>query len=204
MDKEMEKTIEALKKHGFGAEYAKDRQEALKRVLELTPPGASVGVPGSATVRAVGAVSALIEKGHEIFDHWEAENLKQAMEARKKQLTADVLITSVNALSMTGELVNMDGIGNRVAPTIFGPGHVIIVAGKNKIAKDLEAARQRVKEVAATKRARELNVKTPCAKTGECTDCNAPARICRAEVILHRPPSLTRVSVIVVGEELGN
>lgn len=204
MDKVIEKTMKALKKHGFEVEYARDKQECREKVLELVPQGASVAVPGSASVRATGSVDALGKRGSQLFDHWATENPQESIEMRKKQLTADVLLTSVNALSMTGELVSMDGIGNRVAPMIFGPGTVLIVAGKNKIAPDLNAARERVKDVAATKRAAELSVKTPCAEKGECIDCNVPARICRAEVIIHRPPSLTKTIVILVDQDLGN
>lgn len=200
MEEKLEKAVSGFKKHFFNAVYAADGKEALERVLELVPEGASVAVPGSATVREIGVVEALEERGHQVFDHW----MDKDPAVRKKQLGADVLVTSANAASMTGEIVNMDGIGNRVAPTIFGPAQVIFVIGKNKLAEDLDQARSRVKEVAAPKRAKELGMKTPCAETGECNDCNTPLRICRAEVIIHRPPSLTKTAVVIVDEELGN
>jgi len=196
----LDKTVAGFKNHSFDAVYAADRKEALARVLELVPEGASVAVPGSATVREIGVVESLEEKGHQVFDHWKDKDPT----IRKKQQTADVIITSANAAAMTGEIVNMDGIGNRVAPTIFGPAQVIFVVGKNKIAEDLDSARKRVKEVAAPKRAKELGMKTPCAETGECNECNSPFRICRAEVIIHRPPSLTKTAVVIVDEDLGN
>jgi hypothetical protein len=98
----------------------------------------------------------------------------------------------------------MDGIGNRVAATIFGPGRVVIVAGRNKIVPTLSAGRKRIMNIAAPKRARELEIKTPCAQTGVCSNCDVPDRICRVEVILHRAPSLTPIAVIVVDEDLGN
>jgi hypothetical protein len=205
MDPVIEKTIAALKKHSFNAVYAKDRDEARDLILKMVPPGARVGVPGSASVRATGVVEALLEKKHEVYDHWKQGLAPvETMKIRKQQLTCDVLLTSVNGLAMTGELVSMDGFGNRVAPMIFGPAKVIIVAGKNKIAPDLDAARERIRKIAAPKRARELTMKTPCAETNDCTDCNTPLRICRAEVILHRQPSMTPITVIVVDEELGN
>lgn len=200
MEDIIEKALAGLTDHYFKAVYAADSKEALNKVLELVPEGASVAVPGSATVRQAGVVEALHEKGHEVFDHWQDKDPA----VRKKQQSADVLITSANALSQTGEIVNMDGIGNRVAPSIFGPAQVIFVVGKNKIVSDLDAARARVKEVAAPKRAKELGMKTPCAQTGECNDCNTPLRICRAEVIIHRPPSLTRTAVVIVDEDMGN
>jgi len=204
MDEVIEKTMNALKKHMFNPVYVKDKEEAKQKVLEMVPKGATVGIPGSSSVRATGVVEEL-EKDHELFDHWkEGLSMPEQMQARKKQLTCDVLLTSANAVSMTGELVNMDGFGNRVAPMLYGPAKVIIVAGKNKIAEDLDAARERIKKVAAPKRAKELNVKVPCAEKGECTDCNVPMRICRAETIIHRQPSMTPTTVIIVDEELGN
>lgn len=205
MNEVIEKTIDALKKHGFKAEAAKDKDECREMVLALIPENAKVGVPGSASVRATGVVDELKKRGNELYDHWrEGINPGEAFKVRKLQIVSDVLLTSTNALSMTGEMVNVDGVGNRVAPMIFGPGKVIIVAGKNKIVPDLEAARERIKKIAAPIRAKELNLKLPCVEKGECTDCNSPMRICRAEVIIHRPPSLTQTTVIIVDEELGN
>lgn len=205
MDEIIEKTMTALKKHGFRAEFVKDRAAAKEMMLTLIPAGAKVGVPGSASVRATGIVEALREKGHELYDHW-APGLSPAdgLKLRKQQLLCDVLLTSTNALTASGELVNMDGIGNRAGAMIFGPGKVIIVAGKNKIVPDLAAGRDRIKTIAAPRRAKELNLNTPCAKDGVCNDCNTPIRICRAEVILHRAPTLTPIIVIIVDEELGN
>jgi len=205
MDEKIEQTIKMLKKHSFAAEYAKDKDEARDMVMKMVPEEATVGIPGSASVRAAGIADALKERGNEVFDHWEEGlELAETMKIRKQQLTADVLITSANALSMTGEIVNMDGVGNRVAPTIWGPSKVIFVVGKNKIAEDLEAAKDRIRNLAAPVRAKELSMKTPCVDTGECTDCNVPQRVCRVEVILHRKPSLTNIVVIVVDEQLGN
>ena len=199
------KTIEALNRHGFEARYVKDRDECRRLLLALIPPSASVGVPGSASVRATGIVDALRERGQPVYDHWAPGLSKEeTLELRRKQLLCDVLITSANAISATGELVNMDGIGNRIAASAFGPGRVIIVAGRNKIAANLAAARRRIRRIAAPRRARELNMKTPCARTGKCTDCNVPDRICRAEIIMHRAPGLTPTAVLIVDEELGN
>jgi len=205
MNELVEKTMEALKKHGFKVEAANDRSEAREKALAIIQDGAVVGVPGSASVRATGLVEALKEKGHTVYDHWdESLSMPDQMKARKAQLTSDVLVTSANAVSMTGEIVNMDGVGNRVAPTVWGPGKVILIVGVNKIEKDLDSARERIRKIAAPIRAKELNIKLPCVEKGECTDCNSPARICRAEVIIHRPPTLTQTFVIVVDEELGN
>ena len=132
MDGVIENTINALKKHGFKAEFAKNREECKDKILALVPQGASVGIPGSASVRATGVVEALKARGHELYDHWQTDlSHAESFRIRKQQLGSDVLLTSTNALSMTGELVNMDGIGNRVAAMIFGPKRVIVCAGRS-------------------------------------------------------------------------
>jgi hypothetical protein len=118
-------------------------------------------------------------------------------------MVADLFLSSSNAVTLNGELVNIDGVGNRVNSTNFGPGKVILVVGYNKIVEDVQEAIQRIKNVAAPLNARRLNVDVPCAKVGKCVDCNSPNRICRAIVIHERKPSLTDILVILVGEELG-
>jgi hypothetical protein len=114
-----------------------------------------------------------------------------------------VFITSTNAVTETGELVNIDGTGQRVAAMIFGPGRVVVVAGVNKITGDLEEGLWRASNVAAPMNARRLHPKTPCAETGECSDCVAPGRICGITTIIHRRPSKTPFTVVLVGEKLG-
>jgi len=203
MDERVEKTIKALEKHAFRAIYVKDRDEARERILEMAKGCKSVGVGGTATVRATGVVEALKELGHEMYDHWVVPPA-ESLAVRKAQMTADLFLTSTNALTMTGELVNREGMGNRTNSMTFGPGKVIVVAGINKIVPDVAAGLERIKKIAAPIRARELNMNTPCVKKGECQDCNTPQRICRITIIHERRPMLTDVIVIIVGEELGN
>ena len=105
--------------------------------------------------------------------------------------------------SATGEIVNVDGIGNRTNAMTFGTKKVIIVAGMNKVTSDLDSALKRVREVAAPMRAKSLNRKTPCAESGYCSDCRSPQRICRITAILHRKPMLTDISVVLVGQSMG-
>jgi len=203
MEAKIERTLKSLRKHGFEAEAVANRAECLARLLELVPIGATVGIPGSRTVRQTGIVEALQARGEEVFDHWTAAD-EDSLAVRKSQLNCDVLLVSTNALTEQGELVNRDGIGNRVAAMVFGPRQVVVVAGKNKLVPDLEAAEERIKKIAAPRRAKELKLRTPCVKAGECRDCNHVQRICRATVVLHRRPSLTPIRVIVVNEDLGN
>jgi hypothetical protein len=118
-------------------------------------------------------------------------------------MTSDLFLSSVNAITLNGELVNIDGIGNRVNSINFGPGKVILVVGYNKIVDDVQEAIHRIKNFAAPLNARRLKIDVPCAKVGKCVDCNSPNRICRVIVIHERKPSLTDILVILVGEELG-
>ena len=118
-------------------------------------------------------------------------------------MSADLFLSSANAVTLKGELVNIDGIGNRVNSINFGPGKVLLVAGYNKIVEDVQGGIERIKNVSAPLNAKRLNIDVPCAKVGKCLDCNSPNRICRAIVIHERKPSLTDIFIILVGEELG-
>lgn len=203
LDEKIKKTLRALEKHDFTVYYVNDPDEARDLILKLSEGCRSVGVGGTATVRATGVLEALRERGLDVFDHWIAENPQDSLAVRKSQLTADLFLTGSNAITMTGELINVDGIGNRVNAMTFGPPKVIVVAGVNKIVPDIAAGIDRIKNVAAPKRAKELNVQVPCVKKGKCTDCNVPQRICRVTVIHNRRPALTDMSIIIIGKEMG-
>jgi hypothetical protein len=161
-------------------------------------------VGGSLTVRELGILEKLEAEGHTLYNHWKPGLSKEnILEIRKSQMTSDLFLSSANAITLNGELVNIDGIGNRVNSTNFGPGKVILVVGYNKIVEDVQEAIKRIKNVAAPLNARRLNIDVPCAKAGKCVDCNSPNRICRVIVIHERKPSLTDILIILVGEELG-
>lgn len=203
-DKWAQKSIQSLKKHGFDAHFFKDSESAKRFILDLISGYESFGFGGSHTVRSLGLVHELESMGKTIYDHWvEGLDKKRDLDIRLKQGRCDCFFTSANAISMTGEIVCVDGIGNRVNAMTFGPKKVIIVAGINKITLDLQSAIKRVRDVAGPMRAKSLNMETPCAETGLCSDCNSPQRICRITVILHRKPMLTDVSVILINENLG-
>jgi len=205
MEGRIKQAIKNLNQHNFQAEFFSDPKEAIRVILERIPASARVGIPGSKTIRQLGLDQALKERGQITYDHWqEGLSPQEILEVRRAQLTCDVLLTSANAITERGEIYNVDGIGNRIAPMIFGAGRVMIVAGTNKIVSDLEQARERLRNIAAPKRASELGLDLPCTKTGKCTDCNSPLRICRAELVLYRPPSLTPIEVYLIDQELGN
>jgi len=198
-----QKAVKALIKNGFDAVYVPTREEAAKKAIELVPENASVGVGGSVTIRELGIVDELKAKGHVIFDHFLVNTAEEKNAARKGQLTCDVFFASTNALSLDGKLVNIDATGNRVASMIFGPGHVVLVAGANKITDDLDQALLRAKQVAAPMNAIRLNRKTPCTMTGQCGECMSEEKICNVTTIIEHKPNLTPFTVIVVGEEIG-
>ncbi len=198
------RVVEKLKAHDFGALYVKTRQEAVKEIYDRIAPGAKIGVGGSITIRALGILDLLKARGDIVYDHWiPGQSEADSIPIRKAQLSADWFLSSVNAVTTTGELIAIDGIGNRVNGITFGPAHVIVVAGYNKIVDDIQAGIRRAKDVSAPINAKRLNVNVPCAKAGRCVDCNSPNRICRAIVIHERRPIWTDVLIVLVGEELG-
>ncbi|HDR06252.1 MAG TPA: lactate utilization protein [Candidatus Coatesbacteria bacterium] len=188
---------------GYDAVFVPSRAEALRELLARVPEGAAVGAGGSLTLGQIGALEALRERGHEILTSTEpGATWEEKLALRKRALFADVYLTGVNAMTADGELVNLDGTGNRVAATCFGPGRVIYVAGINKLAFDLEEAISRVRNHAAPANAMRLGLDTPCADTGYCHDCDSEQRICN-RLVIHLRAGRGEHSVILVGEPLG-
>ncbi|KKM10053.1 hypothetical protein SY88_15520 [Clostridiales bacterium PH28_bin88] len=202
-------TVSALKKKGYEAYYVSTRQEAKELVLSLIPSESRVGCGGSVTIRELEVLEPLRQRGCEVLDHWQKGlSPEDVLRIRREQVVSDVFLTSANAVTTDGEIVNIDGAGNRVSATIFGPRKVIMMIGVNKIVRDVPAALERSQQVAATINAVRLGRETPCAKTGQCTNCSSPDRICNVTVVLHRRPrERSRFPgdyvVILVGEELG-
>ena len=198
------RTIEKLQAHEFKALYVKTKEEATKEVWKYITPDTRVGAGGSVTIRELGILDQLKTRGNIVYDVWNTLLSQEAsFQIRKNQITSDLFLSSVNAVTMNGELVNIDGMGNRVNATNFGPHKVILVAGYNKIVGDIQDAIKRIKNVAAPMNARRLNLDVPCAKLGKCVDCNSPNRICRIVVVHEWKPTWTDILVILVREELG-
>ncbi len=195
---------EALKRNGFDARYAAGSAEALAVVASFVKPGMSVGFGGSMTLRALGAHEKVKELGAVILDH-NAPALDQArkLEILRAQLTCDLFLSGSNAVTLEGDIVNVDGNGNRVAALTFGPRKTVVVVGANKIVRDLDEALARIETYAAPMNNRRLDRPNPCVKAGTCHDFSGETRICRAYQILRRRPSLSDFTVIVVGESLG-
>lgn len=193
------KAVEALKKNGFNSYYFKSRSEAVEMVLDLVPEKAVVGIGGSLTIRELNLPEILSKKGYEVILH----DSPGTFENRRRTLLSDVFLSSVNAVTLDGKLVCLDGVGNRVAALAFGPKKTIVIAGINKLVRSLDEALWRVKNVAAPMNVKRLNRKTPCNLDGFCVDCDSKERLCRAILILEKVPALSDFSVIIVGENLG-
>ena len=188
-----------LVKNGFKVKAFNNISEAKIDLLSEIKSDESVGIGGSITIDQMDIYDDLKARDGEVYWHWR-KDIPNAIDMAKN---ADTYITSTNALTMDGKLVNMDGNGNRVAAMIYGHKDVYIIVGKNKICKDYEEARDRIRNVAAPMNAKRLNLETPCVYTGKCEDCNSPQRICKAEVILHRNPNVTNINIYLIDEELG-
>lgn len=198
------KACEALKKNFFDARYVATAAEALELLASFAKPGMKVGLGGSMTVKGMGAHDKLKELGAELLDH-NAPGLtpEQKLDILRGQLLSDLFVCSSNALTLEGELLNVDRNGNRLAALAFGPKKVVVIVGVNKIVRDLDEALARVELYASPMNNKRLNMPNPCVKSGECLDCQGPDRICRIYQILRRKPGMTDFTVIVVGEPLG-
>jgi hypothetical protein len=203
-EKMLRRIIQALRKRDFEAEYFADATSASNTLLKMIPENSSVGIGGSVTVRELRVIEQLEKRGNEVTHHWKPEATKETNRAiRQKEGTADFYLTSANAITEQGDIINIDGIGNRVAHMIYGPNNVIIIAGYNKIVPDIEAGIKRSREIAGVINAQRVGVKTPCAETGKCVDCKAPARICRVTTIIQYRPWQTNIKVMLINEILG-
>ncbi|MFH1786522.1 MAG: lactate utilization protein [archaeon] len=206
MEPRILKTVESLKRHGIGCIPVKGEAEAKAKILELIPEGASVGLGGSMTVAQTGVVPELEKRG-KAFNPYTAEGkidkTKNQPVIRRDGLTAEYFLTGTNSITEDGYLVNTDGTGNRIAAMAYGPKKVILVAGTNKIVKDVPAAFERIKSVAAPKNARRHGWDDLPCHSGKCADCAAPHRQCNASLIIHNSREKGRITVILIDKELG-
>ncbi|MDR1732744.1 MAG: lactate utilization protein [Synergistaceae bacterium] len=195
--------VKALQKKGYEAVSVATKEAALAEVLKLIPSGASVGVPGTVTIREIGAMEKLAEQGCTIYHHWQPGLTPEArMQVLDNENHADYFLTSANAITRDGKIVSVDGNGNRVSGMAWGRGVLIFVIGVNKVVPSLEAALDRV-HAASIPNSLRLNENPPCLQTGYCLDCDSPSRVCRALLILERPVNGRKTHVIMVGENLG-
>ncbi|WP_461205870.1 lactate utilization protein [Clostridium sp. DL1XJH146] len=204
LEKRVARTIESLNKNNMDGYFVKDDKELFEKIKELTNDGDTVSVGGSMTLFETGIIDFLRAENYNFLDRY-AEGLSKEdiTDIYRKSFAADAYFASSNAITEDGELYNVDGIGNRIAAMIYGPDKVIVIAGVNKIVKDVDEAIKRNREIAAPANAIRLNKKTPCAKVGHCMDCTSPERICSAYTLIRKQFIRGRIHVIFVDMELG-
>ena len=195
---DLEKTRKNLEGRGFRVHRFASGTEAAEFLVQ-TLHGTSIGIGGRVTIDTLGVYDRLCAGDNEVFWHWK----NHAPDTRERAGRAEAYLCSANGVSETGEIVNIDGCGNRVTGTIYGPQRVFLVVGRNKIAPDLNAAIDRARNVAAVLNAKRFDIKTPCKLDGKCHDCRSPQRICKALTVLWGPMGGMETEVVLIGEELG-
>ena len=196
----LETAVKNLTAHGFSVRVFRTAQDAANAISQELS-GKTVGFGGSVTLEQMQLFETL-QKNNTVYWHWK----QTPAEACEKAASAQVYMTSANAISETGEIVNIDGTGNRVAAMLYGHEALYIIAGTNKLAPDLPSAMERARNIAAPLNARRLSCKTPCALSEpmRCHDCNSPSRICNGFVTLARPcGGIGKTHVILIEENLG-
>ncbi len=205
--KRVSKMLDELEKKQYEPYFFETSDEAKSFILEHIGPRETVGIGGSITLReGLGIIEGIRKKGNTVYDHWEAggDPVKR-LELKRKHRQVDVFLSSLNAITTDGIMVNLDGGGNRVASLCSGPKRVIVVVGVNKIVDSLELAINRTRKKAAVLSALRIKPKAPCVETGFCSDCSAAERICAALLILmKRPNDIENFTIILINEVLGD
>ena len=199
------KAVASLEKNGFTALYCETPEDAAQYIVAGAADAGTIGFGGSMSVVSLGVEQILREQGKEILNHaFPGLSREERVAVMRRQLTCDLFLSGSNALTLNGELVNIDATGNRVASMIFGPRTVMVVVGRNKLVEGtIQDAIDRVKNRATPPNAKRLSFNTPCSVSGSCSNCNSPDRICRATTIIDRKPRMTNFHVLVVNAELG-
>lgn len=195
--------IEKFNLRGIEGYYCETNEEALSMATRFLTPGCSISWGGSETLKEIGLLSALRASDYILYDRDTAKNETEVHAIYNQAFSSDYYFMSSNAITLNGELVNIDGTGNRTACLIYGPKNIIIIAGMNKIAPDVDSAIARIRNNATPPNAIRLGKKTPCAELGRCTDCLSPDCLCCQMVITRKSRVPGRIKVILVGEELG-
>lgn len=196
---DVEKAVRSLKERHFSVQHFTSGDEACKYLLgEIKDT--TVGIGGSKTVDQLGLFDKLADNGNEVFWHWRTPGF----DTLYKENAAKVFISGANAIAETGEIINIDGRGNRLAGQVFGEKTVYIIAGTNKICPDFESAVYRARNTAAVENCRRFPAKTPCKLDDKCHDCRSPERVCNAMLVLWGPMmDMEKVEIILIDEELG-
>ena len=196
--------IKNLEKRNIAGYYAENKEEALKMAMDMIPDGATVGKGGSETLAQLGIISVLQEGNYTYLDPFADSDSEAAKEVKRAVFSADVMLTSANAVTLDGEIVNIDGTGNRMAAVIWGPDKVIFIVGANKLVANVHDAVDRIKCDACPPNCIRLGKKTPCAATGKCGECLSLGNTVCCHTVTTRFSSIPdRMHVILVNETLG-
>lgn len=195
-----QKVIEGLKSRNMSGYYCADRAEALQKALELIPEGSSVTMGGAMSAHEIGLVEAIRSGNYRFIDRADYDDLRAAL---LDAYDADVFLSSVNAMSEDGVLVNIDGNANRVSAIAHGPKKVVFIVGMNKVCDDVDGAMKRARNVAAPINAQRFGLSTPCSATGACANCKSPDTICCQFLITRFSRHAGRIHVILVNDALG-
>ena len=195
--------VKNLRSRHYDAYYCETKADALAKAQELIPKGATVGWGGAMSAKQIGLLDAVNAGDYNAIDRDKTSTPEERKKAMKSCLLADVFITGANALSLDGQMVNIDGVGNRVAAIVYGPESILVIAGMNKVMDTLEAAVIRARTIAAPMNKQRFPHQTPCEITGACGDCKSEGCICNQILITRNSKPAGRIKVILVGEELG-
>lgn len=198
-----EQLVKNLRSRQFAAWYCATKEEALEKALELIPEGATVSWGGALSAEQIGLIDAVRKGNYKAIDRDTAKDMAERNAMMKQALLADVFLVGANALSLDGQMVSIDGNGNRVAAIVYGPESVIVIAGMNKVVATLEDAVRRARTIAAPMNKQRFPIATPCEVTGSCADCKGENCICNQILITRNSKPAGRIKVILVGEELG-
>lgn len=202
MDKRILNTIKELENNGFKVEYFENTAAVKEALLKKIDIKENVGIGGSKTIFDMSLHEDLIKRGNKVYWHWLVPN-EQKDEQRKLASETPVYISSTNGITEDGKLVNIDGLGNRVSSMYYGHERQFVVAGINKISKNIDESIKRIKKEACPPNAERLNLNTPCRYTKECSDCKTPDRMCNITVILDHAPMKSNITIFLVNEKLG-
>lgn len=202
-EKRAQVLLKNLKSRNFDAYYCPTGEDALEKALELIPTGSVVGWGGATSAQQIGLLDVLKTGDYREIDRDKAATPEERQQMMRQCLLSDVFVTGANALSLDGEMVNIDGIGNRVAAIVYGPKSVVVIAGMNKVADTLEDAVVRARNVAAPINKQRFAGESPCMVTGTCADCKSEGCICNQILVTRRSNPAGRIKMIIVGEELG-
>lgn len=195
--------IKNLERRNMEGYYFETVEEAVEKAMSMIKQQDTVGWGGSTTIDQIGIKKLLEEKNITVYDRDKESDPKEKVKMMKRALTSDVFLTSANAITMDGELLNIDGNGNRLAAYCYGPDSVIVIAGMNKVVTDLDVALKKARLDATVPNTFRTNSKTPCHFTGKCTECTMSDTLCGQILVTRYCKPQNKIKVILVGEDLG-